>query len=100
MRLPSDLLGWFSLQWPKEELLPGFKDVITEYVLETQKLAHELLAVVTEALHLPPDAFAIFFEDGGNQDRARIVKYPAPEDDSSDQGVGPHFDGGFLTLVS
>ena len=31
--------------------------------------------------------------------RAKIVKYPSPTDDSSDQGVGPHFDGGFLTLV-
>ena len=27
------------------------------------------------------------------------MKYPVPEDDSSDQGVGPHFDGGFLTFV-
>ena len=60
----------------------------------------QLLSLVAEALGLAPDAFSHFFEAGGNEDRAKIVKYPAPDDDSSDQGVGPHFDGGFLTLVS
>ncbi|KAI0784685.1 Clavaminate synthase-like protein [Abortiporus biennis] len=28
-----------------------------------------------------------------------IAQYPVPEDDSSDQGVGPHYDGGFLTFL-
>lgn len=66
---------------------------------ETQNLSRELLEVVAEALHVPADAFSRFVEEGGNQDRAKIVKYPVPEDDASDQGVGPHYDGGFLTLV-
>jgi isopenicillin N synthase-like dioxygenase len=30
----------------------------------------------------------------------QVVKYPVMPEGSSDQGVGPHFDGGFLTLVS
>ncbi len=79
--------------------MPGFKDTFTSYVEQTQKLSQELLAAVAEALHLPPDAFSPFIEEGGNQDRAKLVKYPVPEDESSDQGVGPHYDGGFLTLV-
>jgi hypothetical protein len=30
----------------------------------------------------------------------KIVKYPAPVDnEASDQGVGPHYDAGFLTFV-
>jgi len=90
---------WGPSQWPKEELLPGFKDTFSHYVEETQKLSNELLLIVAEALHLPTDAFSRFVEEGGNQDRAKIVKYPVPADDSSDQGVGPHFDGGFLTLL-
>lgn len=69
------------------------------YVDRLQKLSYELLSLVAEALGLAPNAFNHFFEAGGNEDRAKIVKYPAPTDDSSDQGVGPHFDGGFLTLV-
>ena len=80
-------------------MLPGFKDTFTTYVVQTQKLSQELLDAVAEALHVPSDAFSPFIEEGGNQDRAKIVKYPVPEDDTSDQGVGPHFDGGLLTLV-
>ena len=30
----------------------------------------------------------------------QIVKYPTRDEVSSDQGVGPHFDAGFLTFVS
>jgi isopenicillin N synthase-like dioxygenase len=88
------------MQWPDETLLPGFKETFSTYVEQTQKLSNELLSVVAEALHMPPDAFSRFIEEGGNQDRAKIVKYPVPADESSDQGVGPHYDGGFLTLVS
>ncbi|KAI0088096.1 hypothetical protein BDY19DRAFT_994506 [Irpex rosettiformis] len=96
---PEFLRLWGPSQWPKEELLPGFKDTFTSYVQQTQKLGEEILAVVAEALHLPPGAFSPFIEEGGNQDRAKIVKYPVPEDETSDQGVGPHYDGGLLTLL-
>ena len=30
----------------------------------------------------------------------QIVKYPTRDEVNSDQGVGPHFDAGFLTFVS
>ncbi|KAJ2968416.1 hypothetical protein NUW54_g13225 [Trametes sanguinea] len=33
------------------------------------------------------------------QHRSKIVKYPARKEGESDQGVGPHFDGGFLTFL-
>jgi isopenicillin N synthase-like dioxygenase len=89
-----------STQWPEESLLPGFRDAFTRYINALQKLSYELLSFVAESLELAPNAFAHFFEAEGNEDRGKIVKYPAPTDDSSDQGVGPHFDGGFLTLVS
>jgi isopenicillin N synthase-like dioxygenase len=80
--------------------LPGFKATFVRYISTLQKLSNDLLSLVAEALELPPNAFSRFFETGGNQDRAKIVKYPVPDDDSSNQGVGPHYDGGFLTLVS
>ncbi|THG93020.1 hypothetical protein EW026_g8092 [Hermanssonia centrifuga] len=38
-----------------------------------------------------------FTEERGNVHRGKIIKYPVGAD--SDQGVGPHFDGGFLTLL-
>ncbi|KAI0694266.1 Clavaminate synthase-like protein [Cytidiella melzeri] len=96
---PEFLRLWGPSQWPKEELLPGFKATFTAYINQTQKLSNELLLVVAEALRMPPDAFSRFVEEGGNQDRAKIVKYPVPADERSDQGVGPHYDGGFLTLL-
>ncbi|KAJ3551960.1 hypothetical protein NM688_g4409 [Phlebia brevispora] len=90
---------WGPSQWPDEKLLPGFKDTYVRYVQQVNKLGDELLTLIAEALHLPSNAFSRFREPGGNQNRAKVVKYPVPEDDSSDQGVGPHFDGGFLTLL-
>lgn len=69
------------------------------YVEQVDRLGNELTVLIAEALHLPPDAFDRFREPGGNQHRAKVVKYPVPTDDVSDQGVGPHFDGGFLTLL-
>lgn len=99
MRWRVRLTSAAPLQWPEEALLPGFRETFVRYVAATQKLSQDLLALVAEALSLPPNAFARFVEPGGNQDRAKIVKYPVPADDSSNQGVGPHYDGGFLTLV-
>ncbi len=32
--------------------------------------------------------------------RYQIVKYPTRDEVASEQGVGPHFDAGFLTFVS
>ncbi len=62
------------------------------------QLGDELMVLVAEALGLPADAFSKFTEERGNVHRGKIIKYPVGAD--SDQGVGPHFDGGFLTLVS
>ena len=89
-----------DMKWPDESLLPGFRDTFVRYAQNMQKFSGELLGLIAEALNLPPDAFSRFFEPEGNQDRVKIVKYPVPEDKSSNQGVGPHYDGGFVTLVS
>ncbi|KAF7790079.1 hypothetical protein EIP86_001029 [Pleurotus ostreatoroseus] len=90
---------WGPSQWPSETLLPGFRAAYVRYVEQVDRLGNELMTLIASALHLPPDAFARFREPGGNQHRAKVVKYPVPTDAASDQGVGPHFDGGFLTLL-
>ncbi len=60
---------------------------------------------MAEAFELSEDALSPFFngstkpESGIMQHRSKIVKYPARKEGESDQGVGPHFDGGFLTFV-
>ncbi|EJD02689.1 iron/ascorbate oxidoreductase [Fomitiporia mediterranea MF3/22] len=88
-------------QWPDEKDIPGFKATITEYYSRLADLSYELTCLLSEALGLPPDGLSAFFEDREQiQHRGKIVKYPSPksENDSS-QGVGPHFDAGFLTLL-
>ena len=60
---------------------------------------------MAEAFEIPEDALTPFFNGGTKpkpglmQHRSKIVKYPARKEGESDQGVGPHFDGGFLTFV-
>lgn len=70
------------------------------YLKQVERLSYEFIALLAEAFGLPRDALATFFEnDGHMQHRAKVVRYPALDALASDQGVGPHFDGGFLTFV-
>lgn len=67
---------------------------------QVEKLSEEFIKLFTEAFELSKDALASYSElDGKLQHRAKIVKYPARDNLDSDQGVGPHFDGGFFTFV-
>ncbi|KAL5507575.1 hypothetical protein ACEPAH_7031 [Sanghuangporus vaninii] len=88
-------------QFPDEQDVPGFKATISEYYARLTDLSYELIGLLSEALGLPPDALSAYFESPEKiQHRGKIVKYPAPESESdSSQGVGPHFDAGFLTLL-
>ncbi|EKM54796.1 uncharacterized protein PHACADRAFT_258899, partial [Phanerochaete carnosa HHB-10118-sp] len=94
---PEYLRLWGPSQWPEESLLPGFRKTFENYIQKSQQLGNDLLPLVAESLGLPRDAFSHFFEVN-NQDRVKIVRYPSPTDDST-QGVGPHYDSGFLTLL-
>ncbi|KAL4246597.1 iron/ascorbate-dependent oxidoreductase family protein [Abortiporus biennis] len=97
---PEYLKLWGPPQWPDEELVPGFRDTYSRYIAQVNQLSSDFIKLVAEALNLPPDTFDRFVNGpNGVQHRAKVVKYPVPEDDSSDQGVGPHYDGGFLTFL-
>jgi isopenicillin N synthase-like dioxygenase len=83
--------------WPKEELLPGFRNVIEEYMTLMGGVAAKFTSLVAEAISLPPDAFDKFFEPKGGrwqqQHKLKIVKYPDVTDlpdGATTQGVGPH----------
>ncbi|KAH8107671.1 hypothetical protein BXZ70DRAFT_912022 [Cristinia sonorae] len=97
---PEYLKLWGPAQWPDEELVPGFKSTFLRYLSQVEKLSFEFTRLIEEAFELPPHTLDKFFPpDGRVQHRAKVVKYPAPADASSNQGVGPHFDGGFLTFL-
>jgi len=83
--------------WPREELLPGFRAVIEEYMGLMGNVAAKFLSLVAEAIGLPPDSFDQFFEPKDSrwkqQHKLKIVKYPDVADlpaGATTQGVGPH----------
>jgi isopenicillin N synthase-like dioxygenase len=104
------------LQWPKEESIPGFKDVLTKYLLEVQTLSYHFVDILADALGLPVEKMRSFYDTDelmqhrgkvsttalsyhhqSTHEASQIVKYP--DDVTSDQGVGPHYDAGFITIV-
>ena len=86
-------------QWPDEELIPGFRDVLERYLVQVENLSYKFISLIAEAFGLDPEGLAQFYDIPPlMQHRAKIVQYPAVEV-SSDQGVGPHYDAGFLTFV-
>lgn len=91
----------FAFKWPDEHLLPGFKETASRYVQQVQSLSDEFIELFTEAFELAPDALADYVPtDGSVQHRVKIAKYPAMKEGESDQGLGPHSDGGLFTFVS
>lgn len=77
------------------------------YLAQVEQLSYDFIALVAEVLEVSNEALLPFFPAGTSkprpgvlQHRSKIVKYPARKEGESDQGVGPHYDGGFLTFVS
>ncbi|TFK44049.1 iron/ascorbate oxidoreductase [Crucibulum laeve] len=90
---------WGPCQWPDENLIPGFRGVMERYLDQVDALGYEFSSLVAEALGLPADGLSHFYDVPElMQHRAKIVKYPVVEGES-DQGVGPHYDAGFLTFL-
>ncbi|KZW00299.1 Clavaminate synthase-like protein [Exidia glandulosa HHB12029] len=97
---PDYLRLWGPSQWPTEEELPGFRAVMENFLLDTDKLAHEFTGLVSEALGLGPEKLYEFFEPPGQmQHRGKMIKYPEAVEGGSDQGVGAHYDSGFLSFL-
>ncbi|TFK20751.1 iron/ascorbate oxidoreductase [Coprinopsis marcescibilis] len=91
---------WGPCQWPEEELLPGFREALEAYLDAVQDLSYQFSSLVAESLGLGPDGLAKFYDkDEFMQHRAKIVKYPVPPEGGEGQGVGPHYDAGFLTFL-
>lgn len=87
------------MKWPDEELIPGFRDVLERYLVQVEDLSYKFTSLIAEAFGLGPDGLAQFYDIPPlMQHRAKIVQYPVAEG-SSNQGVGPHYDAGFLTFV-
>lgn len=88
-----------QVQWPSEDLIPGFRSVFEQYLNQVQDLSNQFSSLIAESFGLGPEGLAGFYDlPDKMQHRAKIVQYPVTQS-GSDQGVGPHYDAGFLTFV-
>ncbi|KAK4792978.1 hypothetical protein SAY86_023413 [Trapa natans] len=84
-------------QWPQQPR--GFRDVCEEYAREVEKLAYRLLELISISLGLPPDRFHGYFNEQQTT-FMRLNHYPPCPDPTLALGVGPHKDGGALTVLA
>ncbi|KIK52160.1 hypothetical protein GYMLUDRAFT_50040 [Collybiopsis luxurians FD-317 M1] len=92
---------WGPSQYPDDALIPGFQDTMKTYLSQVAALGTHFITLIAEALGLPPDGLSRFYDTPDRmQHRGKVVQYPVPTERSeSDQGVGPHYDAGFLTIL-
>lgn len=81
-------------QWPAEASVQGFRAVFEDYMKRMGAISIYFTSLIAEAIELPPDAFARYF-DADQQHKLKIVKYPDLAElglTGQGQGVGPHKD--------
>ena len=84
--------------WPNDDLLPGFRETVSSYMLEIKKLGISLLPVWEQALDLNPGFFKPSFINPYCY--LRIAKYPKAEFlQDNEFGLGAHADTGFMTFL-
>jgi isopenicillin N synthase-like dioxygenase len=100
--LPSDasLPPWSRLQGPNQwpAALPELRDVILRYPAAVIDLAIRMVRTFAAALGQPADVFEQIYTPAPHH-LLKIIRYPGREATESDQGVGAHKDGGFVTLL-
>jgi isopenicillin N synthase-like dioxygenase len=81
---------------------PGFERHLRSILSQVQRLSYNFSSLLAEAFGLSSDALRRFYDiDRNMQHRGKVVRYPViNQGDSEGQGVGPHYDAGFLTFVS
>ncbi|WP_284617883.1 isopenicillin N synthase family dioxygenase [Aquabacterium humicola] len=86
---------------PGDDVLPGFRDTVLDYIADVTALGHRVMALIALSLDLPADYFAARYT-ADPLVLFRIFQYPSrPVPDGLDvrDGVGEHTDYGLLTLL-
>lgn len=83
-------------QWPEGQ--PGLRPILLAYQAEVTRVGVELLRAIAAALGQHENAFADIYEPTPSQ-LLKIIRYPGRDAVNTDQGVGTHRDGGFVTLL-
>ena len=83
-------------QWPAE--LPGFRDVVPDYMARLTGLGRILAGAVADHLGLARDFFAPFLAEPTQG--LRLLHYPPQPDEPDLHGAAPHTDYGFITMLA
>ena len=100
--LPRDanLPPWSRLQGPNQwpAALPEFRDIILRYQEAVKDLAIRLIRIFAVALGQPETVFEQIYTPEPHH-LLKIIRYPGRDATESEQGVGAHKDGGFVTVL-
>jgi len=92
-------LGMDDNQWPAEDVLPGFRDVVDDYAAALETLGKRLLPIFASALEMPPNFFDEAFVSPLY--RLRMTHYPPVTPTPDDEfGIAPHVDTTFCTILA
>ncbi|GAY58252.1 hypothetical protein CUMW_185620 [Citrus unshiu] len=83
-------------QWPEYPL--GFRELCEDYAREVEKLAYKLLELISLSLGLSADRLQGYFKE--QTTFLRFNYYPPCPYPELALGVGPHKDGGALTVLA
>ncbi len=100
VEVKPDDAPWKRLVGPNQfpDALPELKPAILAWIEAVTGLGIRLIEVFAEALGQRADVFEPIYRDGPNQ-LLKIIRYPGRDKTESDQGVGAHKDGGFVTIL-
>ncbi|WFU05183.1 isopenicillin N synthase family oxygenase (plasmid) [Rhizobium sp. CB3171] len=91
---------WKRLIGPNQfpSALPELRPAVLKWIDDVTGVGLKVLQAFSEALGQKPDVFSPIYSNGPNQ-LLKIVRYPGRDQTESDQGVGAHKDGGFVTIL-
>ncbi|KAM0749088.1 Clavaminate synthase-like protein [Meredithblackwellia eburnea MCA 4105] len=99
---PIELSLYGPNQYPSQ--IPEFQTAINRHRANCELISHSLIQLIGESLSPTPKVFTSIFDppDEGKPcySRMKVVHYPAAEKGKEGLGVGPHKDGGGLTLLA
>jgi len=84
-------------QWP-DDTVPELRLLVEQWAELMSTIGLELTRAIAAALALPEDHFDQYFSDKPHW-FGKLIHYVGAADGTDAQGVGPHADWGFLTLL-
>ena len=95
-----DTPAWRRLQGPNQwpDALPDLKPILLAYQAAVTRVGIDLLKAIATTFDQPENVFAQIYEPNPSQ-LLKIIRYPGRGIAESEQGVGAHRDGGFVTIL-